>query len=212
ILICGVTWFRFAGGLREMVYANLLWPLHNYGATNAVPYGLEFRELYWEAFTASFRGVASPVVANAISGFLSVPFAVVLGLPLVLLLFVVRYRRAAFDRALLPYWVGGGAFYLSEMHRKDISHIVFGAPLLIILAFYFCSRLESRWASRALQFIAVSAFSLAMLNPLAALVARHESVTRRGVVYTYADNPVLAFMITHIRPNEPTFVYPYAPI
>ena len=81
----GTALFWRAGGLPDLIYANLLWPLTNYSGVNAVPYGLEFRELYWDSFIASFGAVAPSPVAMAISAFLSIPFLIVMGLPLVLL-------------------------------------------------------------------------------------------------------------------------------
>src|SRR5712691_1563168 len=145
-----VTMFWLAGGLRDMIHANLIWPLTNYGGANGVPYGLEFQQMYWTAFTMSLREVVSPVTSNAISGFLSVPFIVVMGLPLVLLALCVRYRR--------------------------------------------------------------SAFALAMLNPLVALAANHKMLTRRGTLYQFEGDPVLAFLNARVRPGEAVFVYPYAPM
>ena len=207
-----VTMFWLAGGLADMIHANLIWPLTNYGGANGVPYGLEFQQMYWTAFTMSLSKVVSPVTSNAISGFLSVPFIVVMGLPLVLLALCVRYRRSAFDRATLPYWVAGCAFWLSEIHRKDLVHIVFGSPLFILLAFYYCRRLRSRAVSYALQLVAICAVALAMLNPLVALAAHHKMLTRRGTLYQFEGDPVLAFLNARVRPGEAVFVYPYAPM
>src|SRR5579871_4317806 len=140
-----LAWFWRAGGLSNLVYASLLWPLANYGGTNAVPYGLEFRALYWDSFTASF--------GPAIGAFLSVPFLAALGLPVALAILCSRYWRVAFTRFTLPYWIAGAALWLSEMHRKDLPHIVHGSPLLIILAFYLCRQAQGRLARSSLQFV-----------------------------------------------------------
>jgi hypothetical protein len=204
--------FWRAGGLPELIYANVLWPLKNYSGVNAVPYGLEFRELYWDSFTASFGAVTPPPVATAISAFLSIPFVIVMGLPLVLLTLGLRYKRVSVDRVVLPYWFAGFAFWFSEMHRKDLPHIAYGSPILIILAFYLYRQLRGRWPTRALQFIGISALALAMLNPLVALSASAKCATRRGPVYAFSVDGVLDFLTTHVKPGEPIFVYPYAPM
>jgi hypothetical protein len=47
----GLALFWRAGGLPDLIYANVLWPLTNYSGINVVPYGLEFRKLYWDSFT-----------------------------------------------------------------------------------------------------------------------------------------------------------------
>jgi hypothetical protein len=98
------------------------------------------------------------------------------------------------------------------MHRKDLAHIVFGSPVLIILAFYFCRQVRMRWVDIPLRFVAGCAVFLAMLNPLVTLAAGSRTVTRRGVVYSYAPNPVLEFLNSHVAPGEPVFVYPYSPM
>jgi hypothetical protein len=209
-LVAALFWR--AGGLPHLVYANLIWPLTNYSGINVVPYGLEFRELYWKSFSASFGAVAAPPVAAAISTFLCIPFLIVMGLPLVLLTLGIRYKRASFDRVVLPYWLVGLAFWFSEMHRKDLPHIAFGSPILIVLAFYLYRQVPGKWASRALQLAGISALALAMLNPLVALSAPARHTTRRGVVNVFGADAVLDFVTTRVKPGEPIFVYPYAPI
>jgi hypothetical protein len=212
VMAAGLSWFWLAGGLSHLIYANLIWPLTQYGDVNVVPYGLEFRELYWKAFTTAFGAVLSPWAAISISSFLSVPLVILMGLPVVLLAFALRYRGRAFERVTLPYWVAGVAFWLSEMHRKDVAHMAYGSPLLIILAFYFVSRLQSKWFRNAQQLIMAAAVTLAMLNPLVSLAASHKVVTRRGTFYSsHPDNPVLDFIDAHVAPGGQVFIYPYAP-
>lgn len=197
--------FWRAGGLPHLIYANLLWPLTNYSGINAVPYGIGFRELYWENFVSAF-GVP-------ISAFLSVPFLVVLGLPIFLGALCFRYRRVAFDRVTLPYWLAAGALWLSEMHRKDLSHIVYGSPLFVILAFYLYRQARGKWTQWTLQFIAIGAVALAGLNPLVAMVVSHTAYTRRGIVRdAFWTSSVVQFLNEHVKAGEPTFVYPYAPM
>jgi hypothetical protein len=208
----GLALFWRAGGLPDLIYANLLWPLTNYSGVNAVPYGLEFRELYWDSFIASFSAVAPPPVATAISSFLCIPFLIVMGLPLVLLILGLRYRRVSVEPMVLPYWFVGFAFLFSEMHRKDLPHIAYGSPVLIILAFYLYRQMRGKWPVRALQLIGISALALAMLNPLVALSASAKCATRRGSVYAFNADGVLDFLMTRVKPGEAIFVYPYAPM
>jgi hypothetical protein len=213
VMVTVVALFWAAGGLPELIYSNITWPLQQYSGTNAVPYGKEFLELYWTSFTTSLRQVISPFAAIAISGFLSVPFIAVMGLPLALAAILATYRGAAFDRTTLPYWVTGCALWLSEMHRKDVAHIVYGAPILIILAFYYCRRTNLRTVRYAVQLVAICAVVLAALNPLVALAAQTKLVTRRGTVYdAFHGNPVLDFLNARVPPGESVFVYPYAPL
>lgn len=213
VIAAGLALFWRAGGLPDLIYANLLWPLANYSSANAVPYGLEFRDLYWESFVSSFRAAFSPVTGTAISAFLSVPFLVAMGLPIVLAILCFRYRRVSFNRITAPYWLAGAALWISEMHRKDLPHIVYGSPLLVILAFYLCRQARGRLARWTLQLTAICASALALMNPLIAMGAPHTTYTRRGVVRdAFNEDPVLEFIDRRVQPGQPVFVYPYAPL
>ncbi|MFN7998319.1 MAG: glycosyltransferase family 39 protein [Bryobacteraceae bacterium] len=214
VLSATATYFWHARALSDLVYANVVWPFTSYHGVNTVPYGLEFRELYWNSFISSFSAVVSPFVATLISSWLSLPFLIAMGLPALLLTLCISQGRTAFDRTTLPYWLSGAALWLSEMHRKDLGHIVFGSPLLIILAVYLCSRAAQKWPVRAAVRVAfLSACTLAALNPLVALTASHTLPTRRGLVRdTSKNNPVLAFLNEHVKPGDSIFVYPYAPL
>lgn len=208
-----LAWFWVQGGLPDLIYANLTWPLTNYASVNVVPYGWEFYQLYWSGFMAALKPIFSTAGGLALSSILSAPFLAVLGLPLVLLVCVMRFRQGAFDRTNLPYWIAGCAMLISEMHRKDLPHIVFGSPLLILLAFYYCRRIRGTWVGTGLQLLTACAVLLAVLNPLVALSEQGKLTTRRGVVYDASrDDYVLDYLEAHMLPGEPLFVYPYAPM
>jgi hypothetical protein len=209
----GLAWFWAAGGLPGLIYANLVWPLTNYSTVNVVPYGLEFRQLYWSGFMASLQPILSPAIGAAVSGLLCAPFVVVMGLPLVLLGCVAYFRRSAFDRTTLPYWIAGCAFWLSEMHRRDLAHIVWGSPLLVLLAFSYGWRLPGKSVRAGLHMVAFCSVFLALLNPLVAIVANHKLTTRRGTMYTgFPPDAALDYLNGHVAPGEPLFVYPYSPM
>jgi hypothetical protein len=197
--------YGLAGGLSDWIYTNISWPLAHYSGVNVVPYGLKFRELYWDSFTRSM-GIAG-------ASLLSIPFVVVLGLPLVLAAFGIFSRRDLFNKITLPYWCAGAALWISEMHRKDVTHIVFGSPLIILLAYDVCARANTRWLIPVRQFVTICALLLALLNPLVALNAPYRMATRRGDVRN-AQPPdrALEFLISHTRPGEDIFVYPYSPM
>ena len=213
VIVSVLALFWRAGGLPGLIDDNLLWPLANYTGVNAAPYGLGFRQLCWDSL-GGFRLAFPPVTTMAVSAFLAVPFLVVLGLPVLLAILCLPYRRVAFGRAALPYWLAGGAFWLSEMHRIDLGHLVFGCPIFVILAFYLWSQASGKLAHGALQLVATCTFVLAMQNPLVALSAFTKIYTPRGVVRDVfsEDLPVLQFLNERIKPGEPIFVYPYTPV
>jgi hypothetical protein len=213
VIVSVLALFWRAGGLSGLIDDNLLWPLANYTGVNAAPYGLGFRQLCWDSL-GGFRLAFPPVTTMAISAFLSVPFLVVLGLPVLLAILCLPHRRVAFCRTTLPYWLAGGAFWLSEMHRIDLGHLVFGCPIFVMLAFYLWSQARGKLAYWALQFVGACGVVLAMQNPIVAMSAPTTIYTRRGVVRDVfsADLPVLQFLNERLRPGESVFVYPYTPL
>jgi hypothetical protein len=204
-----VLLFWTAGALPDLVYANVVWPLTRYDRANSVTYGLGAIEFYWQRWTTTLVPLFSPVLGYCMSAILLVPFLLLMALPFLLVAFGAFKRSLAFTRATLPYWVAGVALWLSEIHRKDIMHLSYGSPLLLILFFYLYPRLRLRWWSSILQFVTICAFVLAAFNALVAMSARTEIDTRRGVVHTFSSDPVLAFLNAHS--GEEIFAYPYLP-
>jgi len=209
----GVAMFWAMGGLPDLIYANLIWPLTNYRGINVVPYGFEFKQLYWSGFTSSLIPLFSTAGGLVLSCMLSAPLILFIILPAVLLGCALYFGRDAFNRTTLPYWLAGAAFWLSEMHRKDVRHLVYGSPLLILLTFYLVRQVPNQWLQAAGKMVAACAVLLALLNPLVALSSQHAHHTRRGVVYdTFRENPVLDYMNATIATKEPIFIYPYSPL
>lgn len=211
VLLTALLLYWRAGALPDLIYANVFWPLENYSGLNVVPYGLGLGE-YWTELKASFGSVTSPVIAGVVASLLTVPQAVIVALPAILIAFALLYRRRAFDRVTLPYWAAGTALWLSELHRKGMANLMYGSPLLIILLFYFLARERRPVVRGALQFICVTTLTLAAFNLLLAHYASAKVVTPRGSLYAFRPDPVLDFLDTHVEPGQDIFVYPYRPI
>jgi hypothetical protein len=203
--------FWTAGALPDLFYANVVWPLSRYSDANAVTYGAGTFEFYWSKWTASLVPEVSPLIGYSASGILLVPLLFLMALPGLLAAFAVRCRSLAFTRHTLPYWCAGSALWLSEIHRKDITHLAYGSPLLIILFLYLCRQHVRGWSQWALQFVAICAFVLAGFHGLVALSGRTEIATPRGVVRTFGEDPVLAFLKVHSKPGDEVFAYPGLP-
>ncbi|HEY3838982.1 MAG TPA: hypothetical protein VGL72_20555 [Bryobacteraceae bacterium] len=201
------------GGLADLLYANWVWPLKHYSKVNSVPYGWHIQH-YWWAFQSPTEPVFSQTPGFVVGTAFIIPLLVIIALPLILAGCAARFRRAAFDRITLPYWLTGTALWLSEIHRADIIHIVYGSPLFILLAFYYIRRSDAVWATRGIVIVNVCASLLLLMVPLlSSLVARYPYRTRRGIIYDSAPrDPVLEYLNSHVAPNEPIFVYPYSPI
>jgi hypothetical protein len=96
------------------------------------------------------------------------------------------------------------------LQRKDIGHLAFGSPILIILAVYYLSEIRKSLAGHALQILSISAVCLATFNLVLVLMA--QSVTTRiGTVGMFGPDPVLKVLDEHISPGEKLFIYPYCP-
>ena len=109
------------------------------------------------------------------------------------------------------YWLAGIALWLSEIHRKDICHLVFGSPLLIILCVFYLQARRNRGFNLAIQLLAITSACLATATLMIALLAR-PMTTRVGQVRMAAYDPVLTAIDAHVPPGEEIFIYPYAPM
>src|SRR5262249_34548074 len=119
------TYFWARGGLSDLIYATFVWPLKNYMGVGHVSYGFGFAD--------SFRRIASLHPAAAL--LLSIPFLVVLLLPLIVVILGLHLRFSSFNARTLPFWLVGWALWISEAHRPDIYHLVLGSPVLLVLGF-----------------------------------------------------------------------------
>ena len=210
---CGVgvlvlSYFWSQGALKSLIYANLVWPSQHYDAVNRVPYGLGIFHEYWHQFAS---GGGNSLGSVTLACVLIIPFLLISGLPLVLLAASMRYKWKAASATVTLFLLCGIAIWLSEFHRRDIYHLVFGSPLLLIL---LCSMLienQLRMSRVALTVLAVTGSCLVVFNLFLVLTA-HSVSTRVGTIALYKDNPSLGFLEAHTVPGEEIFAYPYCPI
>jgi hypothetical protein len=139
------------------------------------------------------------------------PFLFVAALPVLLPILGARFKWNTIRPEIALYWLCGWALWLSEIHRKDISHLVFGSPLLIILAVHLLIEHGGKVANVALQILIISGGCLACFNLFLVLTA-HPLVTRVGTVAVFKDDPVIPFLDEHVAPGEEIFAYPYCPM
>jgi 4-amino-4-deoxy-L-arabinose transferase-like glycosyltransferase len=204
-LVLAYFWSR--GSLGDLIFANVVWPFSHYGPTNTVPYGKYLFQYYWNNWSIPTGGFRWTVGMAAV---LIIPFLVVAALPALLLILGVRNRTDSMRPEILLYWICGCALWLSEFHRKDIFHLVYAAPLLIILCIHFLGESRGKIAGLALQTLSISAACLATFN-LFVVLTTHSIVTRVGSVAVFRDDPVLTFLDKHVAPGEEIFAYPYCP-
>jgi hypothetical protein len=203
-----LVYFWSRAALGSLIYANVVWPAQSYSVVNKVPYALGLFSQYWKHWTiaqSGYRwtmGMASVLIA---------PFMLVAALPAIVPILWIRQGWKKVSPEVVLYLLCGYALWLSEIHRKDIYHLVFGSPLLLILCIYFLGESRRKAADLVLQILSIAAFLLAIVN-LFQVVTAHSVKTRVGSVAMYKDDPVLEFLDSRANPGEEIFVYPFAPM
>jgi 4-amino-4-deoxy-L-arabinose transferase-like glycosyltransferase len=208
--VVGLTlaYFWSRGALGSLIYANVLWPSRHYGAVNAVPYAQGILLCFWDHWVTALSGFRWRIPLAAV---LIIPFMLVASLPALVFVAALPRGAGAFKTKLLPYWLCGGALWFSELHRKDIIHLVCGSPLLVIVCISVLSEYRSRIADVALQILSVSVACLAFFN-LVLVLAAHRTATRIGPTGVFKDDPAVTFVSEHVAQGEEVFFYPYSPM
>ena len=204
--------YAAAGALHDLIYVNLLWPLSTYQSVNAAPYGFPLWEIWFPNWFQVLRADFVFPVAIILTAALSLPFLLILTLPLLLAL-LAYFSRARFSwRAWLPYVLSGYALWAAEIHRLDMGHLRNGSVILIVLFFALCE-IQS---AKAWRRVAATVAACILLNGAADLfgaMVQHTPIhSRRGTLFGNKPDAALDFLLTHTAPGEPVFVYPYQPI
>ena len=208
-VVCFIAmYFASKSALRDLFYVSFVWPYGHYGPSNIVPYAQGLIIYYWNHWVPANSGISWTIGLAAI---LIIPFLLVAALPVLLPVLGIRAGWKTMRPEIGLYWLCGWALWLSEIHRKDMSHLVFGSPLLIILAVYLLAEYRKKFVDTALQVLAISAGCLACLNLFLVLPA-HSITTRVGSIVMFNDDPVLTFLDEHVAPGEEIFAYPYCPM
>ncbi len=212
VLATTAGYFYIRGALADLVYANVIWPLTNYGSINHVPYGFGLGSVYFTWWLKFLSQLLPRPAAYGMATMLILPLLAIAGLPAILTGAAVFRRKQALNRATAPYWIAGCALWVAEMHRMDIAHLVFGSPLLLVLCLHLLATLDSGWWQACKLALGSSLALLAIFNLLGPATATAKMVTRRGIVYAAASDGALEFLEQHTRPGERAFVYPYSPM
>jgi len=213
--------FYLAGGLNDLFYATLIFPARRYSGVNLVPYGFGLLEFYWPSWQAIFNHFFPPLASKAFGVALSIPFLLIMALPFLLAILLVSSslgggnRLKFYDGSSLPFWIAGLALWLSELQRKDINHLIYGSPLLLILLFVIWNKVteEKRLLrSLGLAVVITGLLSFGTYNTFEAAAARYKFTTRRGTVYSFKEDTALKFLHDQIQRGEQVFIYPYYPL
>ena len=204
IVLC-YFWSRHA--LWDLAYANVVWPAGHYSAVNVVPYAQGIVRDYWNVFAIKKSGLRWTIATAAV---LITPFLLVAALPALLPAVAARFRKSITGSAISLYWLSGWALWASEFHHKDMTHLAFGSPLLIILFVYYLEQYRAKVADLVLQTFAISAALLLAFNLLLVLSAR-SAATRAGSVAMFKSDPALTSLDNIVPPGKkslPTLISP----
>jgi hypothetical protein len=228
-LMCGyagvgclvLLFYYLSGSLHGLVDANLVGPISGYSQLNTVPYGFGLMEFYFSSYLKFFQAILPFPIDRAMLGLILIPLILIYLLPFLLLgvTSVACFQRSSrgmiFSAAMLPYWATGIALWASEMHRKDFLHLIYGAPLLLILLFMIwdcCFRNKPIFQSVGIGIVSVSIVLFACFNLLAPANANQKIESRRGVLYGFKEDSALKFLTENTAPGDYVFVHPYYPM
>ena len=208
VLAAVALYFWHKGALSALIYVNFIWPSQHYSAVNSVPYAHDIVSNFWDHWVVKVKGFGWTVPMAAV---LITPLLFVIALPGLLAALGARFRWNLARNEILLYWLAGAALWLSEIHRKDVTHLVFGSPLLMILGVHFLDEYRAPLAVMARRVLLVSSASLGIFNLLCLLLASHSVTTRAGTIRTFKTMDVFAALEKYAAPGEEIFAYPYAP-
>jgi hypothetical protein len=197
--------FWSKGAFRSLVYGNFIWPLFHYQTVNTVTYAgdvvLSFRNHVVEGIKWTI-----PLAAVLVT-----PFLFVAAFPVLLPVIGARLRWNLKRADVLLFWLCGAAVLASEWHRKDIAHLVFGSPFLMILCVHLLTEYRGRIATFAINVLSISCVTLAVFNLLCVFLGAHSVTTSVGKIKVFTQDGALAFEREHVSSGEEIFAYPFCP-
>ncbi len=214
-----LLFFAYNGALDDLFFANLAWPATQYHGVNTVSYAFGMRGLV-TAFGAVFSTLSSGPLARIGTSVIALPLLFMATLPLLALVAgtdEVRKRGkpehvAVRKTSPLVCWFCGAALFLSEMHRPDIYHVIYGSPLLLVVVVAWLVGMRSQIPRLGVQLVGACVLLIAATVGLTAAAAQSPAATRRGWVRVARPDGALEFLLENTRPGDPVFVYPYYPM
>ncbi len=215
-----LIYFYLNDGLADMIHDTILWPLNYYKQVNVVPYGFGLRKFIRQYFQSSLSPLSSGFT-NSLSAVLLFSYVLISLLPFLILfpcllcLNNLSLRSSLFNLETTPYWAVGMGLWVSESHRPDIYHLVWGSPVLFILLYLLVNvLLRNRKTILTVTFglIIICSFTLGMFNLLKSSTASERTISRRGTFYSFGRDDALAFLNKETSAGEYVFIYPYGPM
>jgi 4-amino-4-deoxy-L-arabinose transferase-like glycosyltransferase len=210
--------FYRAGALRDLLYANFTWPLSAYETVNHMPYGTGMADLAIAPCSFLLHVVPVPCAFLIVSLCL-LPFVVIVISPLVVIASAMasawksHIRKLVLPAPAMTLVLTGLALWLSEIHRSDMIHLLFGSPVLLIAVFVSAEQLSDNGRLKNVLLTAIT-LGVVLLGSfkLAECWPSYKIETRRGTVLDVTKDDALQFLNSVIAKREWVFVYPYYPM
>lgn len=216
-LVVVIVFYAVQGQMGALYEATVRWPLADYSGVNVVPYAMG---VVSESVGRSGASIGFlPIHIRVAVALLTAPAAfLVIVLPAVVgFLGFAGWRRGRLSEEsvsqaaiILP----GVALYLSELHRPDFFHLVYGCPLLLVAAALLFKRAWPSVANRRRVWIWLAvptiAWAACLLADAAGANTRVE--TRRGPVWVKRPDEALNVLLQATKRRDTVFVYPYYPM
>jgi 4-amino-4-deoxy-L-arabinose transferase-like glycosyltransferase len=215
-----VLFYYINDALSELIYANLIWPLSQYNKVNSVPFGYGLKEWFLPGWVSVLNLILPSTISFLIIGSFLIIFFMVISIPISTLFAFISEKifsinNRFFNYNTLPLLLCGIALWLSELHRKDITHIIFGSPLLIIIFFLiiFTYLANKKYLKDILLgFISICIILFGTYNGFIALNAKKKIATRKGEIYSFKKDNCSEFLNKNTKVGDWVFVYPYYPM
>jgi len=201
VVASAIAFYAARGALPDLIATDYTWPRSHYLQVNASPYGY-----FLGSMLKGILGAHNP--AGWILGcFLLLPLAIIFALPVLLIAAALLFRWRAFTPQVLPLWICGTALWISEMHKPDVPHLIWGSPILLILLWSFVRM--SRWHRVIACCIVTASLGFATVRIFHPLQAHTRIESRNGTFWSTEPDNALAFIEAHTRPGDAVFIYPY---
>jgi hypothetical protein len=210
-----LAWFYYLGALQAFIDSTISVPLHTYADANRLQYAHHL-VAYIASAMAPWRSLSMQVAVPAAT-ISAIPVLLITALPVLVLCLVCvcaagRARVRWVHPPVVSYGLTGVALWLSEFHRPDTMHLIYGCPILLIALVLLWDRVELPNPARAFvtAAVAVPLLILATTQAVGAAAADNVVLTRRGKIVMPREDLALKFLLSdQVSRGDYVFVYPY---
>jgi hypothetical protein len=210
-----LAWFFYIGALPDFFDATIRFPLNTYVDANRLPYAHHLM-MHTLGGLEPWRAIL-PALVLPVAPLLIAPVLLIAALPFLVLYLacacaITRPAAQWLRLPVLTYGLTGFALWLSEFHRPDVMHLIYGCPLLLVALWLLWDCLYQGRFARVLvpALVGIPLLVLAASQGMRAAAADHTILTRRGSIVMLHDDPALRFLLSDEVPRgDYVFVYPY---